>query len=48
MKTATTILFAVAAAFLVLLAVTLIGYSAYQVWNAVANASQVLEKGCPL
>jgi len=45
MKTATTILFAVAAAFLVLLAVTLIGYSAYQVWNAVANASQVLSAG---
>jgi hypothetical protein len=45
MKTATTILFAIAAAFLVLLAVTLVGYSAYQVGNAVANAGQVLAAG---
>ena len=45
MKTATTILFAIAAAFLALLAVTLIGYSAYQVWSAIANAGQVLASG---
>src|SRR6478736_7400107 len=45
MKTATSVLFAVAAAFLAILAVTLIGYSGYQVWNAVANAGQVLAAG---
>ena len=45
MKIVTTVLFALAAAFLVILAVTLIGYSGYQVWNAVANAGQVLAAG---
>jgi hypothetical protein len=45
MKTVAIALFAVAAAFLVILAVTLIGYSAYQVWSALANAGQVLAAG---
>jgi hypothetical protein len=45
MKTVSTALFAIAAAFLVILAVTLIGYSGYQVWSAVANAGQVLASG---
>jgi hypothetical protein len=39
------IMFAIAAAFLLLLAATLTFYAAYQVWNAIATADQALSSG---
>lgn len=45
MKRLSGLMFAIAAALLIFLAMLLIGYSGYQVWKAIASARQVLAAG---